>query len=356
MKKLTDLPLSKLLREQLEVFSRQSIQTKELMPFDVHQSLHSLHRFEGQTVLGVDIGGTTLEAQLFKVHNSWLEPLDSPLNKTLKSHGGVGYYDFLIKVCNEASLEHIPIGISYAGPLNGSLITGGPNVPALIQDIKDNQNDLRLMNWLPELQGIVNDAVSGLVGSACSLARSCPELESYIYIINGSGIGSAALTGGALYAAEAGHVPVAPELNPWGHEEPCEVSHSSKTCIEKVIAGKAGIERIWKLETNTILMAPEIELQYLEGNELAEKLYDNSATGLAHVIVGVAQSLEISLNMSTSVICHGGSFKFPFYRDRVQQILRFNGFQDVALVSTYDLSENACLVGAALLALSAGDK
>lgn len=351
MPNLIDLPQAKLFPQQLAAFSPKSIQAKKLFRFDAQQTHHSLQSFEGQSVLGIDIGGTTIEVQLFSIIDAWLTPIESPLNKTLKSHGGVGYYDFLIETCNRANKEHVPIGVSYAGPLEGSQIIGGPNVGALLQEIDKHHGSFDFFDWLPGLIGVSNDAIAGLIGSSCHIARYSAEARSYMYLINGSGIGLASLSHSSLYATEAGHVAVIPELNRWGHNEPCEVSHSPLICLEKVIAGKAGIERIWRIETNNSLAAPEIEEQYLQGDELAKCLYDNSAIGLAHVIVGVAQSLDIPLDFSAKVICHGGSFKFPRYKDRVQQILAYNGYHDTELVSTYDLSQNTCLEGAALLAL-----
>jgi hypothetical protein len=130
-----------------------------------------------------------------------------------------------------------------------------------------------------------------------------------------------------------------------------------------VAGGVTGIQAIWADRTEeerspaegekTELDAFEIEAKAKAGNNAAISIYNNSAAIAANTAEGLARASGLTLESGdTAVVLHGGITKFDQYDKRVEQILKKAG-SEAPVIYTKDFSDNACLEGAALAALSA---
>jgi hypothetical protein len=119
--------------------------------------------------------------------------------------------------------------------------------------------------------------------------------------------------------------------------------------LDAVYSG-AGVESVYKMLTGEHLTGKEISQKYQNGDELARKLYENSALLLAHGIVGVANLNNLMQTPDDTVIAyHGGGFRVAGLMDRVTQIIaKQKGTQPTLF--TDDISINACAEGVAIAA------
>ena len=306
-------------------------------------------------VLAVDIGGDKLIASRYEVQGD-------RLCRTGKQHitegegDGVGYLNALEKLAEEAQADDIPIGVSYAGPVQGSRVVAGVNVSAFVSDFRARYDcDFRRIGGGMTL---VNDAEAGLFAAAVEAARSFPEAKNIIYTINGSGIGCAVLARNEIATTEAGHLPVVYEpLNELKQRAQCGLLGATHVCLERIGASKAGIETLWARETKTRLSGRQIADKYLKGDALALQLYAVSALTMAHIVKGVATALDLISDWgSTVVVGHGGTFHVPEYGDLMRSILMNDLDCEIQLLLTKDFSANACLDGAAIAGIRLGTR
>jgi predicted NBD/HSP70 family sugar kinase len=346
---LTTFRVPELSREQLDLFTRESIRANPVGYFDPVEAQESLNQQNGKEVIAVDLGGDKIAATSFLVVNGKLQPKDNL--KSLQSTGGKDYLNFLEQVSHQAERNNTPVGISFAGPLEGTRPLAGPNIPILINELNDRYNG-DFSNLFPTLKSLSNDAVSGITAATVEAKRQLPETNEVIYLINGSGVGGSVFSKREIFATEVGHVPVIDSLNPYGQDKPCGLFGAQYVCIESVASSKAGIEDIWNEQTENHLDGRGISYLYLSGLAKARYLYDNSATLTAHTIKGIANVFDLLKQPGgTTIVGHGGTFNVPGYGERVKQILQKDlGYQPSFLL-TKNFSQNACLDGAAISAL-----
>lgn len=348
---LRDLPVPGLLHEQLQRFTLRSLRTKHVRHFDAHASLDGLGASDGQRIIAVDIGGDKLSACYFTVRNGAVERMTEAL--ACRGDDGVGYLAALAELSERARREAVPVGVSFAGPVDGTRLLAAPNLPAFLAEFRaDYGGDFaRLFSAIPVQ--VANDAVAGLMAGAVEAARHYPDARDVLYLINGSGLGGAVLVGNSIYAAEPGHVPVADALNPFGQRQSCGLDGAQYVCVEAVAASKAGVEDIWQQRTLTRLPGHEISVRYQAGDRLARDLYDNSAHVTAHVIRGMAAAFGLAADPGRLVVVgHGGIFFVPGYGDRISDILCEERGISPRFLFTRDFSLNACLEGAAIAAVN----
>lgn len=336
-----EVPL--LLQEQIDAFTPEAMRVENIGQLEISLP-------EGKSVIAVDIGGDSLTASQVTVNDGKLEHHILVDLSDVKE--GVGYIEAL-EGLREYSVETgLAIGMSYAGPKEGTKPTDGVNVPIFMAELAEKyEGDLSKV--LPTLIALDNDAVAGLRRGALESQRITTKGNSVIYVINGSGLNTAFLINGKGFASESGHVKVDPRLNPYGQQKPCGLFGAEYVCVESIAGNKAGVEDIWRQQTGQSLNGREIEALYLSGNTLAGKLYDDSALVTAHVIAGAAKGMGLDLAYgTTTIVGHGGTFKFPGYGARIEQILKLNLGSESKLLQTKDFSPNACLEGAAISALA----
>lgn len=355
---LTGLPPAPMNPDQLDLFDRHSIRAREIGTFNAASNLARLQALEGRIFIGCDVGGDKFSGKLYIVEGGRLRQHPG-FSLEHKSTGGEGYVAGFERAEQVAQELGITVGISYAGPLSGTTPADGPNVDKFLGGLRYRHgNDFARM--VRSLGSVQNDAPAGLAESALQLERARPGIRNIIYLINGSGLGGAALIDGTMFATEPGHVealePFRRFTDPdsgdtWLREAACGMGRADFTCIEKVAATKAGIEAIWLAMTGEPLDGKAIEGRYLAGDPLAAALYERSSQLAAHAILGMANSFGISLDPAvTAVVGHGGSFRCTDYTKRVGQHLALACDQEPLLMTTYDFSDNACRDGAATFA------
>lgn len=338
-----------LLAEQISEFTHENLRAKPVVTFNSQLALATLKQKKGHRALAIDMGGDKIAASVFEVNEDG--SLTSVTQKSFQSSHGDGYLQFLEEIKNDEDYRNVPVGISYAGPIEDSIPLAGPNVQTFMDELRAKYDGD--FNKLFPNSKAVNDAASGMFAAAVETRRKYPGIGQVIYIINGSGFGGAVLKDNQMIATEPGHIKVSDDLNTHGQDRPCGVFGATYICVESVAASKAGVEDLWrKLNDGEILNGRQIKDKYLEGNKLAGDLYDNSAFVTAHAIKGIAECFDLLKQPNdTAVVCHGGIFYVDGYGKRVQNILQKDlGFVPVIML-TSDFSPNACIDGAAIAAL-----
>jgi predicted NBD/HSP70 family sugar kinase len=345
---LCELPIPGLLPDQLREFTIESLRAKRVRHFNPHALLSGLRASDGEKIIAVDIGGDKLSACYFIIRGGTVARAEEVL--TCQADAGAGYLAALVAVSERARREALPVGISFAGPVDGTRLVAAPNMPAFLAEFHDGYGG-DFAGLFPVVQ-VANDAVAGLLAGAVEAVRRYPDARYVIYVINGSGLGGAVLAGDAIYAAEPGHVPVADGLNAFGQRKECGLGGARYACVEAVAASKAGVEDIWRQRTFRRLSGQQISACYQLGDPLARELYDNSAQLTAHVIQGLAEAFGFTADPDRLVVVgHGGIFHVPGYGDRIIDILKGVG-EAPRFLFAREFTANMCLEGAAVAAVN----
>lgn len=345
---LADLPVPMLNDSQLSRFTFESLRAAKTREFDPRTTLAALHAADGIRVLAIDIGGDKMTAGAYVASQDNLVPDGAPLVKG--GSGGAGYLDLLTDICRTARRDRVPVGVSYAGPTEGSKVLDGVNVPVFIRELGSRYGG-DLLALSPDIT-LVNDAEAGLLASALVAARTYSDLRNVVYVINGSGIGGAVFSDGTIYATEAGHVQIEDALNSFSQRDECGLLGARHVCIERIAASKAGIESAWAKHRGAELTGKQISSAYLNGDRFALQLYDISAYLIAHVFIGIVQALQLPADWdSTVLVAHGGAFHVPGYGQRVRSVLTAHLHREPRFLMTKDFSFNTCLDGAAVAAV-----
>jgi predicted NBD/HSP70 family sugar kinase len=337
---------------QVERFTVGALRAKPVRSFDPQATLHRLQAGGEKIVIAVDIGGDKLIALSYDVRDGVLLQLAEVLVR--RGDAGSVYLDGLEEVADLARRKMLSVGISFAGPTDGTRLLAGPNLPVFIAELDDRYGG-DFAGLFPAV-AVANDAEAGIMAGALEAAKRYPETRNVIYVINGSGLGGAVLTDNMIFAAEPGHIPVETELNPFGQQKPCGMGGATYVCVEVVAASKAGVEDIWLQQQGKRLSGKEIAARYLAGDHMALDLYDNSALVTAHAIKGIAGAFGLPKDFDgTVVVGHGGIFEVPGYRERLCSILGKDLSFVPRMLFTKDFSTNTCLDGAAIAAATSGN-
>lgn len=351
---ITNYEVPNLNNDQLSKFNMDTMHVHEVMRFDPEEALQILQSNEGEQVIGADFGGDKGVSQLFDIKDSGVVT-NSQFREYKQGTGGEGYADVLRSTESYALNNNLPIGISWGTPVKGTKPMYHPKVDIFLTELESNY-DGDFAKLAPHLTSVINDGPAGLISGAVEVFKKFGA-KNVIFPINGGGLGMAVLKDGVLYATEAGHVEADPDLNPYNRTGECGVFEQKHVCLEMLGANKAGIEVIWEKLTGTPTSAREIEKLYLEGNDQAGNLYDSSALVVAHMIAGTAKAFGLDLfSPDVAIVGHGGGFKFPYYGERIMQILNDDKNVAVQLIMTKDFGDkesNACLDGAAINAIVA---
>jgi predicted NBD/HSP70 family sugar kinase len=348
---LTLLEVPDLSEEQMSLFTPESVTQQEMEEFNADKALMDLKNNEGKEVLTVDMGGDKVSRIFWKIKDGRLVANTETIETTKKIDKGANYTEFFEKAANEAKERGIDVAISFAGPLSGTCPQGIPNATDFKADLDKKYNG-DFANLFPSLKAVNNDAQAGIKTAAIEARRSgkLKENGALEFVIDGGGFGLAFIKGNKLIATEVGHTRLVDSLN-WNKQTtPCGLFGRDYVCIERVAASGAGVESVYKMLTGERLTGKEISQKYQNGDELARKLYENSALLLAHGIVGVANLNNLMQTPDDTVIAyHGGGFRVAGLMDRVTQIIaKQKGTQPTLF--TDDISINACAEGVAIAA------
>lgn len=339
---LIDRRVPALVSDQIASFSPETLRARAVRRFDPRITHEVLTSDTSNEVVAIDIGGDKLMVATYRVRNGRLGvDRDAAVHQR---QGGQGYVSYLSSLAAQTTA---PVGISFAGPTDGTRLLGAPNLPIMFNDLaRAYAGDFA--NLFSSV-ALANDAEAGIMAASVEAVRRHPATCDVVYLINGSGLGGAVLTDGTIVASEPGHIEVDPRLNPFRVAKPCGLLGSTYVCVEDVAASKAGIECTWSRRREESVDGRTIAARYLAGDPFATDLYDNSALVTAHVVAGLVSAFRLR-PARTTVVAHGGIFQVPGYGERVCSILTGNGLS-LRLLFTKDFSVNACLDGAAIAAV-----
>lgn len=339
------LPVSE---EQLSYFSIENLHQQTVGKFDLLKAEEKLRNSDEKMAHAVDMGGDKIVAQIFQATNGRMSAIGEIMSS--KSTGGKGYLSFLEEVADQALKKNIPVGISVAGPIDGTVLREGPNLSVFTEEFMAMyQSDFAKLFSHPTVD---NDAVAGLKAGAIEAIHHFPNVKNVLYVISGSGFGAALLKDNEILALEPGHIAITDDMNIHKIEEVCGVFGNDKPCIEKVASGKAGIESQYERISGIHKSGPTISDLARKGDELALELYDNSARAVSHVVRAISglYGLLDESNL-TAFVFHGGVFNVPGYSPRLEQYLERDLHAKLNVLYTKNMGNNACLEGAAIAAI-----
>lgn len=353
---LTLAEIPNLSEEQMSLFTEESVTQQEMEDFNPDKALALLKGNEGKEVLTVDLGGDKISRIFWKIQNGRLVGEVENVKTIKKIDKGGNYMEFFETAAKEAKERGINVAISFAGPLSGTSPRGIPNATDFKADL-DKKYGGDFANLFPSLKAVNNDAQAGIKTAAIAARRSgkMKENGTLEFVIDGGGFGLAFIKNNKIIATEVGHARLAESLN-WNKQTtPCGLFGRDYVCIERVAASGAGVESIYKMLTGECLSGKEISQKYQMNDELARKLYENSALLLAHGIIGVANLNNLMQAANDTVIAyHGGGFRVAGLMDRVTQIVvKQKGIQPTLF--TDDVSINACAEGVAIASFYQND-
>lgn len=343
-----------LLSSQLERITPESLLARDTGPFSVENTVKLLGNAEGRTMWGIDIGGTGVKARRAIVTDGQVKFIGEELFYPVqgeKENAGLNYVGALEQICKEIGDDKTPVGISVAGIVDNGKLIDSPNLKAFTRELEEKGGFDKV---LKRHVAVYNDAAAGLISGAIGAAQNGLSFENIIYLINGGGIGGAALVNGRLISMEPGHIEVDRHLNPFGVTEPCGFLDRQHVCIER-LSSMGRIEDIWEQLQGERLTGKQIAERMYGYNKLAAHLLDNSAVIMAHGIEGIRQSLNLTPD-KTLVVGHGGGFKVSGMVDRIDQVFknhRKNSDLQLTIKPTSAFGiDNACLTGAAIAAVT----
>src|SRR5437660_3222932 len=110
---------TKLVPAQLDLYTHESLHSKEIFSFNPQDLINQLQISAEQQVIGIDIGGSTISAARYTV-------VAGKLHEVYEYEGvkgrneGVGFLDVLKEISKTAEENNLPVGLSIAGTLDGT--------------------------------------------------------------------------------------------------------------------------------------------------------------------------------------------------------------------------------------------
>lgn len=346
---LANLELLPFSEEQYSWIKKEYLHENHIGLFDLRKDEQTLRNLDGKRSHAVDMGGDKIVAQIFEASNGRMSAVSEMM--TAMGNSGKGYLSFLEEVARQALEKSIPVGLSVAGPLEGTVLHTGPNLAIFAEEFESIYNsDFAKLFQNPSVD---NDAVAGLKAASIESLLRFPNIKNVIYIISGSGFGGAILKDGNIYAIEPGHIAITDDLNIFNRTDECGVFGNDRPCIEKIASGKAGIEGTYHIVTGIKKSGHTISDLARKGDETALKLYDNSARSISIVVKALGEVYQLFEDKaSTALVFHGGVFQVPGYTTRLEQYLARDVADDLQILYTKTMGNNACLEGAAIASLT----
>jgi predicted NBD/HSP70 family sugar kinase len=352
---LLTLPIPPKNEEQISRFTSDSLRLKKAQSFDPYKVLKKFEEHEGREVIGIELGGDKLTTRRYIIKEKTPYPVEDV--SVYYSTGGKGYLEQLEKL-KERSFD-VPVGISFAGPLDGEKIVAAPNMEVFLEEL-EQKYEKSLRKLFPSLTCVVNDAVAAIIPSVMNAALENEFLKSLVLIINGSGLGGAlwyrdSSDGPVIMSAEPGHIEVVEKLNLYQQDKACGLLPDGKVCIENLAASKAGIEDIYEKKAHIHLRGFEISELYQSGENLSRNLYNTSALLVAHTYMGILHGAGITYDHETTKLAlHGGTSLVPDYTQRIEQILEKDTYleEPVEILETKSVTKHSGIMGAAIAAFA----
>lgn len=330
--------------EQIALYQTGHLLTQDVCRFDPEQAVGSLRG--SRDVMAIDIGGDKIRSAIYAIRDG---RLTKGAEETFQSRRGVGYLAVLERLADHASANDLPVGISSATKLDGSIITRTVNLPVFFEELIQRY-DADYRTLFPGRSFVANDTIMGICGATALLALQGIPVREAAFFISASGLGGSVIKDTTAIHVEVGHVPLVDRLNPLGQTTRCGVEGRDHVCVERVTAARAGIEDLYLQQTGIARDGITLGKLYEEGDALSTLLYETSALVLSHAVIGVMDRYAFSRSTPGAVVLHGGNFEVAKYRRAVERnVERLARFQP-RIVFSRDLSGNVCLDGAAVMA------
>lgn len=295
----------------------------------------------GDYVIGVDLGGTKVEACLVDRERNVLS------RHRVLAEASAGLDRVVANICGV--IEKAAAGKSYCAVGMG---TPGTYIPAddtvygsphtLVYETPGFIGKLQCRLSVPLL--IENDA------NCLALAEfhaSCVGKYSYVLaVIIGTGMGYGLILDGKLYrgarggAGEIGHA----SIDIGGRL--CECGR--RGCAEAYLSGSS-LSRRFREMSGMELSAEDIYALYTEGSRDAARLFEESSMIMGEVFANAVNSFDLE-----AIILGGGVSNLPVWYDKVPDYLRKSLFgppRSAIPIIKAQLGDSAGVVGAAYLAL-----
>lgn len=311
------------------------------------------HRF----VAAADIGGTRLRMMVADLNGTPVAECKCVIAPDAKRPEDICVLlrEQLLSACASAGIPfdkilHLTVGAPGITDVRSGIVLSAPNLTAW--------SNVPLRQMLEELCGlqvtVENDVNLAAIGEHWRGAAA--EVDNFILIAIGTGIGSGIFVNGRLYhgaqwsAGEMGYMPV--------HGQPRQTPNvNSPGQLESTIGG-AGIERMWREKLKLSGRAEDQALMKLRANRILDRfdeaqdpdaiaILTQAAMILADTIVTTMLILDPSL-----VVLGGGVGAHSSLQREVEKFLQLVHFPRPA-VRTSTLDTHAQLYGAIALALDA---
>lgn len=292
-------------------------------------------------VIGLDLGGTKVEACLMNANKDILLRERSPSNHDAGLQGIIDTIDELYQKVREGK-EIKAIGIGTPGTLvkETNTLLGSPQSPNY--NIPGFLNQLEEKLQLPLI--VENDA--NCLALAEFFATDEKKYSHVMAVILGTGVGSGLILDKKLYrgknggAGEFGHI----TIDYSGRPCPC----GRKGCIQAYLAGPA-IEKRYEEISHESISTKEIYQRYLQKEPHALKIIQESLQIFGEAIGNMANVFDLD-----AVILGGGVSNMTIWYDESPHYLKnvFFGLErkDFPILKA-KLGDSAGVIGAAYLAL-----
>ena len=268
-------------------------------------------RLQGRPALGLDLGGTKIEALLLDAqgHECWRQRCDTPSGDYAATLQAMV---MLVRQARTVAGEVAPtVGVGTPGTLTGAGLIKNANSTCL--NGRPLQADLQALLGQPV--SLANDANCLALSEATDGAGAGADVVFAVILGTGVGAGIAVngrvLAGPNGLAGEWGHNPL-----PWaeggGHPEPCYCGKAG--CIEAALSGPAMSRDHARLNHET-LTAEMIHALALDGDHLCEQTLERHAQRLARALASVINLLDPDV-----IVLGGGLSKMPHLCRRVPEL------------------------------------
>ncbi len=292
---------------------------------------------------GMDIGGSTVRVSLVEVETGRVLHAEKM--------GLVGRSPDDVVEATKALVERlstggppagVPVGVGFAGMLNGSVVVNAPNL-----GWRDVDFGALLERALGRRVLLMNDLSAAAWGELCAGAGKGASDTFTVFV--GTGVGSAIIAGRRLVtgatgvAGEFGHTKVVAEDG--------RVCGCGETGCLEAYAGGARLEA-WMAEVGLQGKAPDLEVLAAAGNAEARRLFELVGTSLC---LAIANQVTV-LNPAVLVLGGGVLMRAPMLFARIVETVgrRTGAAARKALrIERAKLGDDSGIVGAALMAAGA---
>jgi len=285
------------------------------------------------SLIGIDIGGTTIKMGQFKLTGALIKKWEIPTNTAFD--GMFILNDIEASLSIEVNLLDVKgIGFGVPGPVNGSTVLEAVNLGWKHLDIADI-----FKQKLPHIPITVdNDANVAALGEALSREDAFPSM---VFFTLGTGVGGGIIVDGKIVegahgaGGELGHMIIDP------HGALCNCGHHG--CLE-TIASATGVVRIAQGYGLNAENAKDVFDQAKENNPLALKAVDEMTDALALAM----QHVAVTVDPDAFVIGGGVSKAGDFLIDKIKEKYQKMAFSDTKYVAFEQaiLGNNAGMYGA----------